>query len=204
MMFSSTLWTKVAGLGFAWNEVTPHMPSLLGPIMSGAVLCFFRGAQVQKLQKLSLQLNVCHHEMLLMLKIHVSLQRETNACGQRNKRMYSAPTKKSCLSEKQSTGRDLFWANLLRLICKVLAHAKKSSQATLQFVIWPQRSPSSIDGPNWRILCQAVPKLKNTFFFLKIHLPLQKEAVFSSTNKKSSDSCIWFVAQEETSTVCSM
>lgn len=101
------------------------MPSLLGPIMSGAVLCFFRGAQVQKLQKLSLQLNVCHHEMLLMLKIHVSLQRETNACGQRNKRMYSAPTKKSCLSEKQSTGRDLFWANLLRLICKVLAHAKK-------------------------------------------------------------------------------
>ena len=122
--------------------------------------------------------------MLLMLKIHVSLQRETNACGQRNKRMYSAPTKKSCLSEKQSTGRDLFWANLLRLICKVLAHAKKSSQATLQFVIWPQRSPSSIDGPNWRILCQAVPKLKNTFFFLKIHLPLQKEAVFSSTNKK--------------------
>ena len=151
---------------------------------------FFRGAQVQKLQKLSLQLNVCHHEMLLMLKIHVSLQRETNACGQRNKRMYSAPTKKSCLSEKQSTGRDLFWANLLRLICKVLAHAKKiitghssvCNLATAQSFIH-----------RWAKLKNFVSsraQIEKHVFFLKIHLPLQKEAVFSSTNKKSSDSCI--------------
>ena len=70
------------------------MSILIETLISPAVLdMFFPGIQVQKLQNL-LQLNICHHAMLVRLKIHLSLQKETNTYGQRNKHKYAAPTTK--------------------------------------------------------------------------------------------------------------
>ena len=71
------------------------------------------------------------------------------------------------VSKIKSKGLDLFWLNTCGWSSKVGPTGKKSHHQA-------DHPQIGHDGTNSRIVCQHAPKLQNTCFLLKIHLPLQK------------------------------